>query len=114
MKFTINITDTAKGHLRDVATYIAEQSRNKEMAKKFIEELVAVCFKLEEMPGKGANPIDRVLLAMGYKFLVYKEYLIFYTTDMTERRVYIQAIFNGKRDYPRFLRNMLCDPDGKK
>lgn len=106
MKYTINITDTAKGHLRDIAINIAEQAKDKEIAKRFVGELVE-CYRLKEMPNKGANPNDRVLISMGYKFLVHKEYLIFFTVDEPAKIVYIQAIFNAKKDYKRFMRKFI-------
>lgn len=36
MKYTIEFTDTAKSDLRDIAVYIAEESKNKEIAKRFV------------------------------------------------------------------------------
>ncbi len=33
MNYSINITDTEKEHLRDIAVYIAEQSKDREIAK---------------------------------------------------------------------------------
>lgn len=109
MKYTIDITDTAKGHLRDIAINIAEQSKEKEIAKRFVGELEAECYRLDEMPNKGANPNDRVLISMGYKFLVHKEYLIFFTVDDFAKIVYIQAIFNAKKDYKRFMRQLISN-----
>ena len=43
MKYAIDITDTAKGHLWDIAIYIAEQSGEKETAKRFVRELETEC-----------------------------------------------------------------------
>ena len=107
MKYTIDITDTAYGHLRDIAIYIAEQSKSKEIAKKFVGELEADCYKLDEMPNQGANPQDRLLVSMGYKFLVHGDYLIFYTVEEANKTVYVQAIFNAKNDYSRFMRKLI-------
>ena len=106
MKYAIKITDTAKGHLRDIAVYIAEQSKEKEVAKKFVGELVAECDMLETFPNGGANPDDRLLVSMGYKFLIHKDYLIFYTVEEANKAVYIQAIFNAKKDYKRFMKKI--------
>ncbi|MCI8412987.1 MAG: type II toxin-antitoxin system RelE/ParE family toxin [Clostridia bacterium] len=107
MKYAIKITDTAKGHLRDIAVYIAEQSKEKEVAKKFVGELVAECDMLETFPNGGANPDDRLLVSMGYKFLIHKDFLLFYTVDETACAVYVQAIFNAKKDYTRYMRKLI-------
>ena len=104
---TIIITETAKVHLRDIAVYIAEQSKDGEIAKKFVKELETVCNTLGEFTDIGANPDDRLLLNMGYKYLIHKDYLIFYTVEQAEKTVYIQAVFNAKRDYTRFLRQFV-------
>jgi plasmid stabilization system protein ParE len=106
MNYSINITDTAKGHLRDIALYIAEQSKDREIAKKFVQELEVECYTLSEMPNKGANPDDRLLVSMDYKFLIHKDFLIFYTIEDLNKTVYIQAIFNAKKDYKRFMKKI--------
>ncbi len=107
MKYTIVITDTAKGHLREIALHIAEESKDRDVAKKFVAELTAACFAFDEFPSGGANPDDRLLRSSGYKFIVHKDYLIFYTVEESDKTIYIQAIFNGKRDYTRFLRKLI-------
>ena len=107
MKYAIDITDTAKGHLWDIAIYIAEQSGEKETAKRFVRELETECYTLGEFPNSGANPDDRLLVSMGYKFLIHKDYLIFYTVDETNNIVYIQAIFNAKIDYTKYMRKLI-------
>lgn len=106
MRYTIEFTETAKSDLRNIAMYIAEQSKDKEIAKKFVMELGEQCRPLEEFPQMGATPKDRVLMSSGYRFLVHKEYLIFYSVDETNEKIYVQAIFNAKKDYTRVLRKM--------
>ena len=107
MKYAIDITDTAKGLLWDIAIYIAEQSGEKETAKRFVRELETECYTLGEFPNSGANPDDRLLVSMWYKFLIHKDYLIFYTVDETNNIVYIQAIFNAKKDYTKYMRKLI-------
>ena len=80
MKYSIIFTETAKTDLRDIAIYIAEESKDKEIAK---------------------------LVSSGYRFLVHKEYLIFYSTDETNGKVYISAVFNAKKDYTRVLKKLI-------
>jgi addiction module RelE/StbE family toxin len=106
MRYLIIFTDTAKCDLRDIAIYIAEQSKNKDIAKAFVKELTDQCARLEEHPLIGALPNDRVLLSSGYRFLVHKEYLIFYSIDEPNKKVYIQAVFNAKKDYTRVFKKL--------
>ena len=114
MNYSINITDTAKGHLRDIALYIAEQSKDREIAKKFVQELEVECYTLSEMPNKGANPDDRLLVSMDYKFLIHKDFLLFYTVNESECIVYVQAIFNVKKDYTRYMRKLITHGENSK
>jgi plasmid stabilization system protein ParE len=106
MKYLISFTDTAKYDLRDIAIYIAEQSKNKDIAKAFVKELTDQCARLEGHPLIGALPNDRVLLSSEYRFFVYKEYLIFYSIDEPNKKVYIQAVFNAKKDYTRVFKKL--------
>ncbi len=62
---------------------------------------------LVTFPERGAVPHDRVLAAQGYRFLAYKDYLILYTVDKETATVYVQAVVNGKRDYPRVMRKLM-------
>lgn len=107
MKYSIEFTDTAKCDLRNIALYVAEEAKDKEIAKSFVKELKEKCEYLEEFPLSGAFPKDRLLIALGYRFLVHKEYLIFYTADEPNAKVYINAIFNAKRDYTRILKKLI-------
>lgn len=107
MKYDVLFTDTAKTDLREIALFIAEESKDKAVAKKFVIELTAQCARLEAAPSIGALPRDRVLMSLGYRFLVYKDYLIFYTADDNSKTVYIQAVFNAKKDYTRVLSKLI-------
>ena len=114
MKYSIEFTDTAKSDLRNIAIYIAEESKNKDVAKRFeadeekrfVKELTDQCIRLEDFPMSGSIPKDRMLVSSGYRFLVHKEYLIFYSTDEKNEKVYINAVFNAKKDYTRVLKKL--------
>ena len=106
MKYRIEFTDMAKSDLRNIAIYIAEQSKDKGIAKTFVKELSEQCVPLENFPQMGATPKDRMLVSYGFRFLVHKEYLIFYSVDEPAEKVYIQAVFNAKKDYTRALKKI--------
>ena len=103
----IKFTDTAKSGLREIAFYIAEQSKDKEIAKRFVEELRERCKILENFPESGSIPRDRVLKSNGYRFLVHKDCLIFYSYNKNENTAYILAVFNSKRDYFRVMKKFI-------
>lgn len=103
----IVFTDTAKADLREIAVYIAERAQDKQIAIRFVKELQASAKILETFPESGAIPRDRVLKCSGYRFLTHKDYLLFYLFEKAENRVYVMAVFNGKRDYMRILKKFL-------
>lgn len=107
MSCQIIFTDTAKTDLREIATYIAELSKDKNLAISFVQELQQTTKILEQFPESGAVPKDRVLKSNGYRFLVHKNYLIFYLYEKEENKAYVMAVFNSKRDYMRVMKKFL-------
>ena len=103
MKYKLFFTDTAREDLREIAFRIAEISKDRELAKRFVRELRDNCNILETFPEGGALPRDRILKSAGYRFLVYKDYLTFYTVDKEKALVHILTVFNGKKDYMRVI-----------
>ena len=107
MNCRVELTATAKEDLRNIAYYIAEQSQDKEIAIRLIKQLQEKCKILEDFPESGAIPKDRVMMSAGYRFLVHKDYLIFYNYEKAENTAYILAVFNAKRDYMRVMKKFL-------
>lgn len=107
MNYQVEFTDTAKEDLRSLAYRLVELSKDKELAKRFVRELQQSCKMLETFPESDALPRDRILRSSGYRFLVFKDYLTFYTIDKEKRVVYIAAVFNGKKDYMRVMRKYI-------
>ena len=107
MSYRILFTVTAKQDLRDIALNIADISKDKNIAVDFVNQMQKKCEQLIDFPESGALPNDRVLRSLGYRFLIYKDYLMFYTVEHESNTVYIRAAFNAKRDYTRVLKKML-------
>jgi plasmid stabilization system protein ParE len=107
MDYKVELTDTAKQDLREIALYIAEESKDKGIAKRFVNELREETRRLEAVPNAGALPKDRILKSLGYRYLVHKEYLTFYLVDEPQKKVFVMAIFNGKKDYMRVMKKFI-------
>ena len=107
MNFKIKFTDTAKEDLRNIATYIADQAKDKNIAINFVNELREKTKILETFPESGAIPDDRIMKNSDYRFLVHKEHLIFYNYIPKDNTSYILAVFNAKRDYSRVMRKFI-------
>ena len=106
-KWQIIMTDTAKSDLREIALGIYEVSKDPDTAVRFVLELEDQCSILNTQPESGAVPKDYVLKALGYRFLVFKHYLVFYATNPDEKTVSIHAVFNEKLDYFRYMRKRI-------
>lgn len=102
--YRVLLTDTAKGDLRDITFYVLEQAKEKDVALRFAGELREQCSALSSSPDRGAYPKDSVLKSAWYRYIVYKEYLIFYR--ISEDIVYIEGMFNAKKDYMRVLKRI--------
>ena len=107
MNCKIVFTDTAKSDLRDIAVYLADLSKDKNLATAFVRELQEKTRILEQFPESGAIPRDRVLKSSGYRFLVCKDYLLFYLYEKEMNTAYVMAVFNGNRDYMRVMKKFL-------
>ncbi len=107
MKCSVRFTETAKGDLRNIAFYIADQSKDTSVAINFVSEIREKCNILEQFPESGSIPNDRVLMSSGYCFLVHKDYLIFYLYSKKDSTVYVLAVFNSKQYYTRVMKRFL-------
>ena len=107
MSCKVIFTDTAKSDLLDIARSLAEISKDKALAVRFVRELQQKTARLEQFPESGAFPQDRMLKSSGFRFLTHKDYLLFYRYERAEGRVYIMAIFHGRRDYLRVMQQYL-------
>ena len=107
MSFKVKFTDTAKEDLRNIATYIAEYSGDRNTAIRFVNELRETTKILLDFPESGAIPEDRIMKNSDYRFLVHGEYLIFYYYMPQDNTSYILSVFNSKRDYSRVMRKFV-------
>lgn len=104
--YSLLFTETAKQNYLDIGRYIANESKNIDIAIKFIQKLQKETERLKNYPNSGILPKDRFLLSVGYRFLIYGDYLTFYKTDEVEKKVIIYAVINGKRNYSKFLKKI--------
>lgn len=107
MSYQVRITETAKQDLHEIAFYIAERSMENDIAKRFVMELRDQCLRLTDFPQSGAIPKDRILRSFDFRYIVYKDYLIFYSIDEAQKTVNVLAIFNSKKDYLRVMRKFI-------
>ena len=107
MNCRVIFTDTAEADLRDIAFYIAKQSKDKNIAIRFVNKLREKCKNLEILPESGSLPKERGLVSNGYRFLIHDNYLMFYYYVKEENTVYVNAVFNAKQDYTRVMKKFI-------
>ena len=107
MSYHVVLTETAKQDLREIAFYLADQAKDKEIARRFVGELRGKCARLADFPQSGALPQDHILRSLEYRFIPHKEYLIFYSVDEERKAVNVLAIFNARKDYLRVMSRLL-------
>lgn len=107
MKYEVKFTNNATLQLRSISLYIYEKTQSKLITSKFILDIKDTISVLELFPTSGALPNDRVLISMGYRFLIYDNYLIFYIYKEIEKTSYILSIINAKQDYKTIIKKIL-------
>ena len=113
-EYTLHYTETARGDLRKIAISLYNLSGNKAIVSSYIAGIRESCAVLKSFPRSGFPPRDRTLLAMGYRFVQYKDYLAFYLTDDATREITIMAVFNGKLDYPVYMKRYFSSGPAEK
>jgi toxin ParE1/3/4 len=107
MSYNLVITQSAEIDLEEITLSIADISKNLDFAINFTYELQASLNILKDYPESGSIPLDSILFNKGYRFKIFKDYLIFYTFSKESQTVYIEKIFNGKLDYVKVMRKYL-------
>lgn len=104
MNYKTIITDTAKQDLKDIIFWIASESGSTDIAKKFGEEFKDRIKSIGLFPEKGSYPDDYIIRSMDFRYIVYKDYLIFYKINEPLKEIIVSAVFNSKKDYTRVLK----------
>lgn len=99
MKYSIYFTAKARQDLTEIAVAVYNLSKDKVVTRNVISDVKNTVTQLADFPLSGKLPIDRNLLCLGYRYLIERDYLIFYSIDKTNNRVLINTVVNGKTDY---------------
>ena len=95
----VKIYPTAKQDLLEIIDYLNTLSR--EAALRYYDLLTEEIASLSTMPERYPRPKDLALAAKGYRYLVVKNYLVFYV--VSGDTVQIRRILYGRRDYLSLL-----------
>lgn len=101
--YTVNVTTSAKNDLNDVFLYIAVDLLSPETAEKIIIAIEEAVKSLSYMPHKHALVDDERLAAMGYRKLVIKNYITFFTIEEEAKTVNVKRILYARRNWLHIL-----------
>lgn len=97
--YNIEIFPTAKQDLLDIISYL--NTLSPDTALKYYDLLIEEISSLSELPERYPHPKDLALKAKGYRYLLVKNYLVFYV--VSGKTVQIRRILYARRDYSSLL-----------
>lgn len=97
--YNVRIFPTAKQDLLNLIEYL--NTLSSETAQKYYDLLIAEIASLSELPERCPHPKDLALKAKGYRYLLVKNYLVFYV--VSGKTVQIRRILYARRDYRPLL-----------
>lgn len=97
--YKVKIYATAKQDLRDIVAYL--NTLSPEAAVRYYDQLVQEIAGLGQFPERCPHPRDLALKAKGYRYLLVKNYCVFYVIQGDT--VQIRRILYARRDYGSLL-----------
>lgn len=97
--YNIKIYASAKQDLRDIVAYL--NTLSPDTALKYYDLLIHEIGSLAEFPERCPHPRDLALKAKGYRYLLVKNYYVFYIVK--GNTVQIRRILYAKRNYRKLL-----------
>ena len=98
-KYRLRFLSIAEEDFTDIISYIAGE--NKDAANELANMIEENLNLLIENPYMGRVPRDEDLKSLGYRFLIVKNYLIFYSIESDV--INIKRIIHGARNYKDIL-----------
>ncbi len=102
-RYRVRGSEPAENDLRDIIRYISAQLSAPMTAVKMMDAIEETIAGLTEMPQGFPPVIDKRLASMGYRKLIVKPYIAFFTIDEELKVVDILRILYSKRDWLQIL-----------
>lgn len=102
-RYRIDISEPAENDLRDIVRYISTQLTAPVTALKMMETIEEAIIDLADNPRKCPLIQDERLAVMGYRKLIVKNYIVFYTIDEASKVVDVQRVLYARRDWRNIL-----------
>jgi toxin ParE1/3/4 len=102
-KYRVDVSEPAESDLRDIIRYIASQLPAPISALQMMELLEEAMAGLSDMPERCPLVVDERLSQMGYRKLILRNHIVFFSIDEKNNVVDVERILYGRRDWLRFL-----------
>ena len=102
-EYEVDVSGPAENDLRDIVKYISSELSSPITAIKMMETIEEALAKLSVMPHSHPKVRDERLSKMGYRMLITKNYIAFFTVNENKKVVDIERILYGRRDWARIL-----------
>jgi len=98
-KYNVNLSEPAENDLKEIVRYINSQLSAPISALNMMELFEKAMEGLSDMPQRCPLVADEHLAQMGYRKLLVKKYIVFFSIDENEKMVNIERILYGRRDW---------------
>lgn len=102
-RYRVEVSEPAENDLRDIVRYIFAQLSAPVAATKLMDAIEDAIAGLAEIPHSCALVTDEWLASMGYRKLVVKNYLVFFTIDERAKVVAVERIPFARRNWLHIL-----------
>ena len=102
--YFLNITDVAEEDILSAINYIANVLKAPMAANNLLDEIEKYEETLEKRPYIYPFVPDEYLARKKLKFVIIKNYIMFYTIDEEEKMVNVIRFLYGRRDWKNILR----------
>ena len=103
--YFLNITEIAQEDILSAVRYIAEVLKSPMAANTLLDNIEKEQEILEEMPNIYPFVRDEHLASNGLKFVMIRNYALFYTVNEDEKTVNVIRFLYGRRDWQNILKS---------
>lgn len=103
VRYRIDVSEPAECDLRDIVRHISAQLSAPMTATEMLEAMEQAMTSLEEMPHRAPTVADERLASNGYRKLIVKNYIIFFSIDEKAKVVEVERILYGRRNWRAIL-----------
>lgn len=97
--FEVEFTDKCIEEMEEIYEYIANNLKENNSAKRLMTEVMDKVLNLKNTPELYMKIGKKDKLKREYYRMVVKNYIILYTVDFDNKKVYISQMIYGKRNY---------------